>query len=105
MAAKSMAWTHRFLQISYVLANIDYWNLFRKAHNMWHFCAFCHLLANLQLDAGMLLDTIDPSDFLLLGSNENMNMAVEFRRDVAVEGDLTVGGSINTVDIEEVCVS
>ncbi|XP_030839937.1 uncharacterized protein LOC583108 isoform X2 [Strongylocentrotus purpuratus] len=58
-------------------------------------------LANLELASGKTLDTVDPSDFLLLDSNENLNNDVSFTKSVSIQGNIEVDGLINTVDIEE----
>ncbi|XP_071507746.1 uncharacterized protein [Diadema antillarum] len=58
-------------------------------------------LADLKLAAGKTLDNVDPSDFLLLSSDEGINVAITFVDDFDVEGDATVTGDINTVDIVE----
>lgn len=58
--------------------------------------------ANLGLARGNTLDTVDPSDFLLLDSDETLNNDVSFTESVSIQGNIEVDGLINTVDIEEV---
>ncbi|XP_041474066.1 uncharacterized protein LOC121422895 [Lytechinus variegatus] len=58
-------------------------------------------LANLDLASGKTLDTVDPSNFLLLADDETLSNDVSFSKAVTIQGSADVEGFINTVDIEE----